>query len=340
MTERDSTRLPGTLPEGLVSAPDDPKLDETVEALAEAGGPSVATILLYGSHVQASSPDRWSAYDFLLVTDSYTSFYKKLIAEGHHSRPAWLLAALSYVLAPNIISFDVGWADRPAAKCAVVNARHLRRALRPRSPDHFLKGRVVQKLAMVWSRGAADEEVVISALKEARDGIVGWVRPFIPRPFLIEEFAETMLRVSYRGEIRPESPGRVLQVFQAQEETLVGIAKESLDAAVQRGEAFLEADSYRWTKKPGMGSRAYYTLYFLTSKVRATARWFKYMITFDGWLDYVVRKIERRAGFEVEIKERERRWPLIFLWPKLFYVLRRVKNPEASVKPETHGRAD
>jgi len=340
MTARVSRGVLEPLPEGLVSAPDDPKLRQTVDALAEAGGESVATILLYGSHVQASSPDRWSAYDFLLVTDSYSHFYKRLVAEGHLSRPAWLLTTLSHFLAPNIISFDVGWADRPPAKCAVVNSRHLRRALRPHSPDHFLKGRVVQKLALVWSRGAEDERIVISALREAREGIVGRVRPFLHRPFLLEEFAETMLRVSYRGEIRPESPVRVIQVFQAQKETLVEIAREAMDRAVERGMAFEDAGTYRWAKVPGKASRAYYTLYFLTSKVRATARWFKYMITFDGWLDYVVRKIERRAGFQVEIKERERRWPLIFLWPKVFLVLRRVKNPEAPSSSETNGGTD
>jgi len=321
--------LPDAPPEGLVEAPDDPRLRETVEALAEAGGDCVATILLYGSHVQASSPDQWSAYDFLLVTDSYSRFFKKMRAGGHHSRPAWLLKALSHFLPPNIISFDMGREDQPPAKAAVVNPRHLQRALRPRSPDHFLKGRVVQKLALVWSRGPSEEEVVISILQNARKGIVRWVRPFLPEDFDLETFAETMLRVSYRGEIRPESPQRVFQVFQAQKETLAGIAREALDSAVDRGEVFEDSGTYRWARRPGRGARLAYTLYFSISKVRATARWFKYMITFDGWLDYVVRKIERRGGFEVKIKERERRWPLIFLWPKLFMVLRTLKDPKA-----------
>jgi hypothetical protein len=320
--------LPEPPPEGLVATPDDARLRETVEALAVAGGESVATILLYGSHVQASSPDRWSAYDFVLITDSYSRFFKRLVERGHHSRPAWLLAVLSHVLTPNIISFDMGCEDQAPAKCAVVSPRHLRRALRPHSPDHFLKGRVVQKLALVWSRGPAEEEMVISAIRTAREGIVGWVRPFLPGSFDLEGFAETMLRVSYRGEIRPESPERVVQVFQAQKDTLIGIARESLEAAAKRGKVFEKSGTYRWAQRPGKSVWAFYTLYFAVSKARATARWFKYMITFNGWLDYVRRKIERRAGFEVEIDERERRWPLIFLWPKLFLVLRTLKNPD------------
>ncbi len=328
MREKSPGSLPESPPFGLVAPPDDPRLLETVEALVEAGGESVETVLLYGSHVQASSPNQWSAYDFLLVTDSYSRFFRRLVEKRYHKRPPWLLTALSHILPPNIISFDTGRTDRPPAKCAVVNPRHLRRSLRPHSPDHFLKGRVVQKLALVWSRGAEEEETLLSAVRDARDGIVRWVRPFLPGPFTLEAFAEKMLRVSYRGEIRPEAPERVFQVFQAQKEVLTGIARESLEAAEARGEVIQESGIYRWTRRPGKRAWAFTTLYFITSKVRATTRWFKYMITFDGWLDYIQRKIERRAGFEVEIDERERRWPLIFLWPKLFFVLRSIKEPD------------
>ena len=115
----------------------------------------------------------------------------------------------------------------------------------------------------------------------------------------LEGFAEKMLRVSYRGEIRPEAPERVLEVFKAQKETLEGIARESLEAAEKRGEVIEESGMYRWARPPGKGAWAFTTLYFGISKARATTRWFKYMITFDGWLDYIQRKIERRAGFEV-----------------------------------------
>jgi hypothetical protein len=328
----------GPPPEGLVPPPKDPRLAETVRALAEAGGDSVAAILLYGSHVQASSPDRWSAYDFLLVTDSYARFFKRLVAGGHHSRPWWLLTFLSHILPPNIISFDTGNPHQPPAKCAVLTPRELRRALRPRSPDHFIKGRVVQKLALVWKRGPAEEKMVVKALRQARAGITRWVRPFLTGSFGEEEFAEKMLRVSYRGEIRPESPDRVVQVFQSQKETLVGIGREALEIAVEKGRVLEENGRYRWRHPAGRAVWAFYTMYFAVSKARATARWFKYMITFEGWLEYIQRKIERRAGMEVEIDERERRWPLIFLWPKLFLVLRNLKDRRKDAGTSDHSR--
>ena len=323
--------------QGLVQAPEDEGLQQAVEALAAAGGESVAAILLYGSHVQNSSPDRFSAYDFLLIADSYRSFFRSLVAGGHHGKPVWVLTALSHILPPNIISFDPGQVDGPGAKAAVITPRHFRRALGPHSLDHFLKGRVVQKLALVWSRGPEEEKVVYSALREARDGIVRWVRPFLRGDFDLERFAETLLRVSYRGEIRPESPGRVDQVFQSQREILMAIGEESLEAAVERGEALRVPGGYRWAKAPGKTSRMVYSLYFSLSKARAFFRWFKYIVTFEAWVEYITRKIERRAGFVVEVTERERRWPLIFLWPKMFRVLAAVKRADEGLPPNDGG---
>jgi len=319
--------LPATPPKGFVAIPEDPRLRATVKALAEAGGEAVEAILLYGSHVQASNPSDSSAYDFLLITDSYSKFFGRLVSNGHHSRPAWLLTALSFFLHPNIISFNTGTPNQPPAKCAVVSHKHLRRSLRNRFPDHFLKGRVVQTVSLVWSRGPTEEEKVVSAVRKAREGIVVWVRPFLPGPFKIEEFAEKMLRVSYRGEIRPEAPERVFQVFQAQKDTVVAFARGALEAAESRGEVVKEEELYSWAQPPGLAARLLQSAYFTISKTRATTRWFKYMITFNGWLDYIQSKIERRAGFEIEIQERDRRWPLIFLWPKLFFVLRTLKGP-------------
>ena len=57
-------------------------------------------------------------------------------------------------------------------------------------------------------------------------------------------------------------------------------------------------------------------------------RWFKYMLTFDDWLDYIVRKIERRSGQRVELTRAERRFPIIFLWPKAFRLIRALRRAE------------
>jgi hypothetical protein len=63
-------------------------------------------------------------------------------------------------------------------------------------------------------------------------------------------------------------------------------------------------------------------MYFHRSKRRATLRWLKYIALYDDWLEYILQKVARRSGQTVELTPRERRWPLIFLWPKAIRFLR------------------
>ena len=68
--------------------------------------------------------------------------------------------------------------------------------------------------------------------------------------------------------------------------------------------------------------------HFVRSKARVTARWPKHVLTFDNWLPYISRKVERRTGIKVELTSLERRLPLIFLWPKVIKVLRARPDKE------------
>jgi hypothetical protein len=58
--------------------------------------------------------------------------------------------------------------------------------------------------------------------------------------------------------------------------------------------------------------------YFRLSIVRATVRWLKHMVSFEGWLEYIVQKASRHSGQSIELSERERRFPLLFLWGRVY----------------------
>jgi hypothetical protein len=66
------------------------------------------------------------------------------------------------------------------------------------------------------------------------------------------------------------------------------------------------------------------------------------MLTFDDWLDYIVRKIERRSGVRIELTKSERRFPIIFLWPKALRVIRAMRNsdPARSERSAPADRSD
>ena len=57
-------------------------------------------------------------------------------------------------------------------------------------------------------------------------------------------------------------------------------------------------------------------------------------------MDYIIKKIQRRAGFGVEVEERERRWPVLFLWPKLFRVLGALRGAGPPSPPGNEGESE
>ena len=305
-----------------------------VERLVEVGGGEIRAILLFGSQLVRATPNAHSAWDLVVVVDRYGPFHRALVAAGHHRRPAWLLNAMARVLPPNITAFDPG-EGAPLAKCAIVSSGHFARALGPRSPDHFLKGRMVQQVELLWRRPAGDATWIEERLAEARMDVLEWAGPFLDEAFTAAGLAHGFLSVSYGGEIRPESKGRVDDVFEAQRPFLTQTYSEVLEAAEGEGRVRrLEDGRFELVPRPGSAARRRVSLYFFVSKVRATLRWLKHIVTFNDWLTYIQRKVERRTGTKIDITPWERRLPLLLLWPKVFRVLTsRGTSPEPDGLP-------
>lgn len=290
--------------------------------LREAGGGTVAAVLAYGSRLVAASPDRHSAYDLVVVVDNYRGFYRALRSSGHAARSVALLAAVSRVLPPTVIAFRPGPPGGPLAKCAVVSRDHFERELGPRRLDHFCLGRMTQRIAVVHVRDEATAAWVRSVVAGARDLVPDLTLPFLYGPFTVDRFCRRMLEVSYGGELRPERRGRASTVYEAQREALRGLYAPVLEAGVASGLLGRADGGYVAARSPSRLARLRWRAYFGLSKTRATARWLKHMLTFDGWFPYIVRKTERRTGMTVEITPLERRFPVPLLLPKVLRVLR------------------
>jgi len=307
----------------------DPVADALAEALEGVVTDRPWAILLFGSRLVGTAPGPHSAYDLVLVVDAYAPFYRQLRASGRHGRSPRLLTALAGVLPPNVMSFDPGLPGGEIAKVMVFTYEHLERALSARPRDHFLLGRLVQKTRILRARDAEARQRLEALLAQARRGVLHWAAPWLPEHFSAGTLARTMVEVSYAGEVRPESAGRAAAVFEAQRDFLEGAYRDVLEAAERDGEVVrvprpndgAAADAWRLTSPPGAREKMRWRRYFRVSKVRATTRWLKHVATFDDWLTYIQRKVERRTGMQVEVTPLERRLPLLLLWPKVFRVL-------------------
>lgn len=294
--------------------------------IAEVAGESLRGVVFFGSRKTQAGPDGWSAHDFFLLPRDYPSFYRALNARGVQRRSPGLLAALNRVLPPNQIALtpaleaDGGF----RAKCAVITLDRLVRETGAQRRDHFCAGRLFQPSELLFASDEATRERILEALVSAHALTFEWIRPSLVVRFDVETYCRTLLRVSLSREIRPEPTGRRADsLWEAQAGYLVPVYGALLEDLAEAGH--LDADGregYRLRHSATRGERLRTALYFRWSMARATARWLKYVVTFEDWLVYIVRKAERHSGTTIVLTPRERRLPLVFLWPRLFRFLR------------------
>jgi hypothetical protein len=304
---------------------DAPGPDATLLAamLARSFGDSTVAIIHYGSHAQHSDARRESAFDFFVIVDRYHAAYESLARTVGTSFSPRTASLLNRVLPPNVVAVnDSSHVPPLAAKCAVLSLKDLERESSLRARDHFVRGRLFQYVQLAWARDRDAHTKVTNAIIDARVGTFTWGLASLPPTFNAEQYFRTLLERSFSGEIRPEREGRIDALLGAQREVVVRV----YDALLQQlgRERILEqrGNVYQLTNAVRAFQRLRTRWYFRTSKVRATARWSKYIVTYDGWLDYIVRKVARRSGVTIVLTARERRWPLIFLWPKAIQYLR------------------
>jgi len=291
------------------------------ERLAEAAGPFMRGAVHFGSTLTGSSPDRQSAHDLFVIVSDARGFFERTRPVLPAPRSPATLTWLNRRIPPDILHFP-GGPDDPGAKIFVIGEHDFDRALSGRARDHFVRGRLMQRVARVYARDEAAAAWLDECLERNRRLVVRWLRPWLPDPFGVEDFTRRMLDISYGGEVRPESSGRVDEVFQVQRDFLLDTYAAVLAAAADAGDLVREGPHFGYDPRPTAADRRRSRRWFARSKVRATLRWSKYMLTFDGWLDYLASKVERRTGVAVELTDRRRRWPLVFLWPEFFRVLR------------------
>ncbi|MDH3205721.1 MAG: hypothetical protein OEO79_03875 [Gemmatimonadota bacterium] len=295
--------------------------DALSASLVEAAGGHVRAVLLYGSQLLQTRPDRHSAFDFVVVVTDYRDFYADLRASGELHRPVWLMTRMAGVLAPNAIAFAPHDGEAGIAKCQIVSVEDFQRALGAEPPDHFLLGRLVQRVAVVWSASDGDAAWAQDQLRGARERVLDWMLPYLEAPVDAEGLGRRLLEVCYGGEFRPEAKDRSVRIFEAQADHFAEVFPPVLERGfeagllVRRGDRFAPAAP----TEPELARR--WRRHFRRSKARATARWFKHMVTFANWLPYIVRKVERHTGRTIRLTRIERALPLVFLWPRAIYVL-------------------
>lgn len=304
-------------------------LDETLQTalgeLQDVSGDNLTAVLFFGSRLVNSTPDRHSASDWFVVVREYQRFYRDHKHWFHY--PPWFVTWLNRWLPPNVV--HIPCPDSAGVKAIVINETDMEKAMGADAKDHFCRGRLSQSIEIIHHRDDAALRRVRDWLANSRRIGLEWVPLYCPPEFDLIDYCTAMIQASYSSEIRPETGNRVAEVVARQRDGLETIYTPILEYGVSSGHLLRFGDRFRLATPPAADVKRRWSKYFRRTKRRATARWSKYVLTFNGWPDYIARKLERRSGIKVEITDRERRWPLILLWPKAirtFIALRKSKK--------------
>jgi len=291
-------------------------LDALADYLRDHHGSAVNAILYYGSCLRSNDPFS-GIVDLYLIADNYSVVY-----------PGKLDALVNWMLPPNVFYKELAISDRTLrVKYNVLSSTDFRRGLSSRRLHSYFWGRFSQPIEILWSRDKEVRRSVEECLQLATRTFLERVLPNVAASGSVRDLWKQGLRMSYSTELRSEGPGRAGELVDHALDYYIAVtrvAASSLRYPLQISGAG-KTSRYAATipASSRIASRWMWALRRVHGKFLSVARLIKSLQTFDGGLDYAAWKLGRHSGQSIEIPDRVRRYPLIFVWPLLWRLYRR-----------------
>lgn len=313
MTRDSSTGTLASTIRSLAPVADHPALLHLVDALRERHGEQVTAVLFYGSCLRSGDPYDGLA-DLYLVVDNYRS-----IGQGS------LKAMWNWLLPPNVFYAEYPFGQhRIRSKYAILSVSDLQRGTSKRWFHSYLWGRFSQPTALAWCRDETSRRIIENSLAQAVITLLDRALPSLAESGDIVSLWTDALQLSYRTELRPESSSRAAELVESNREYYQQVTEQA--APLLRYPLRLDKNSnYHCpvTAHRRLFNRAGWKIRLVQGKLLSVARLSKALFTFDGGLDYIAWKLERHSGTKIDIPERVRKYPLIFVWGMFWNLYRR-----------------
>jgi hypothetical protein len=296
----------------LTPPPGHPALLQLVETLRARYAGCVKAILFYGSCLRGGDP-----FDGLV--DLYL-----IVGDYRCANSGWLKTLWNRLLPPNVFYTEIPFgAQRVRCKYAILSEADMLAGTSPRWFQAYLWGRFSQPTAIAWSCDTATQLSVATNLAQAVVTFLRRALPSLPEQGSVPALWQQALALSYATELRPESSQRATQLTQANAAYYRRVTE--LAAPLLGGDIRCDNDEYRAAVPASRRvlNRIGWRLRSLQGKLLSLARLSKALFTFDGGLDYIAWKLERHSGQHIEIPDRVRRYPLVFVWGMVWNLYRR-----------------
>jgi hypothetical protein len=284
------------LPESLLRAigeESDAPVPAPIVAVAEAArrrhGQAIVAVLFYGSCLRQRG-DEGKIIDLYLLADRY---------EGVHRNP--LTRALNALLPPNVYYIEAPFQSRKvAAKYAIVTLGQFESLVAPDTLQPYFWARFAQPTIVLWAR---DEEIrsrVQAALGRAVATMIGETRGLMSSDWTPAELWRLAFTETYRTELRAEAADQAQRLYRAFAQRYDRVTRiVAQDATGSFSAADKRRAAGRWRRRRVLG------------KLLSVLRLAKASFTFEDGADYLIWKIRRHSGVEIELTPWQRRHPIL-----------------------------
>lgn len=291
-------------------------LTTLVAYLRRRHGSAVSAILYYGSCLRSKDPFT-GIVDVYLIADRYTAVYKSRFQ-----------ALANWLLPPNVFYKEIDVGDRVLrVKYSVLSSADLCGGLADRSMHSYFWGRFSQPVEILWSRDEAAGTNMERCLDQAAATFLERVLPSVAASGTVIDLWEQGLRLSYATELRSEGPDRARELVNHAVDHYVAVSKVAAPSLRYPLTITGTGETARYSATVPAASRVVgrwaWLLRRVFGKLLSIGRLLKALFTFEGGLDYAAWKLGRHSGQPIEIPDRVRRHPLIFVWPFLWQLYRR-----------------
>lgn len=273
----------------------------------------ISSIIFYGSCLNEETRKETSTPDFFIVAKSYRAIHKKAFP-----------SLFNAILTPNTYSIREKGLK---GKYNIISMRDLSRETSGKAKDIYNLGRLSKRIAVIHHEDQGSLNTVIDSIASSYYSVADKVIFLVGAEFSLDDFIKAALSISYIGERRVEADDKIQKLYSSERDyyrSIYQLVLADLEAsgAIRKENGRFRSNIGTMANKIG----ALRTAFFIRkSRIRAKLRWPKSMITFEGWVDTLVEKIERAQGIKLELTEREKKYPLIYCW-KYYFRLKKDKK--------------
>lgn len=259
----------------------------------------VLAFIYYGSSLRdMDNPEKM--LDFYVIVDSYRKTHKNPVR-----------ATLNTLIPPAVYYHEMEHADGIMTTCkySVMSIKAFEKRSSSRAFLSMTWGRFSQPCILLFPVSDGIRERLFAARANAVRHMANQTAPLFNAATSSTAFWARGFRESYRTELRPESSdGRSVEIvekyasrYKAILETLYGPPSETgLFTLPDVSRARRLVCKFKWMMRRALG------------KPLGAIRVLNSAATFDGGLDYVLRKLSRHSGVTIDVTPSQRRHPLLW----------------------------